>query len=312
MSDVLSQEKLLQLAAAMREHWDSRIANDYRLWMSDGVESDAQMWETGARDLEQLLSGLDLTTTRNWYAAELGCGVGRLLRAAATRVRGVIGLDVATHALSYAGHFLSGYDNVQLLQTEGTTLEPVEDGSLDLLYSFAVLGNLPVAVFAAYLREFNRVLRNGGLIRLQLYVGNEQPTVENDTLAIRCYERERLLRAFQLCGFDGLSLVDLIMPFDAADPIRGIFPVVLSAVKVSELVPSVEQTLEVLCSEVEPAAPADWPGSELEYQMSIARAQQLITKGELAAGQRVLEFAIKRFAAASPSAIAVLEELKRS
>ena len=64
------------LTKRMREDWDSRIAQDFRYWMSDGVESDDEMWAAGRRDLEILLKHLEKSELKTQKALEVGCGVG--------------------------------------------------------------------------------------------------------------------------------------------------------------------------------------------------------------------------------------------
>ena len=42
------------LGQIMRGDWDRRIRQDYRFWMSDGYQSDDEMWRTGRRDFAAL------------------------------------------------------------------------------------------------------------------------------------------------------------------------------------------------------------------------------------------------------------------
>ena len=83
------------LARRMRSEWDDRISHDYRYWMSDGIKDDSAMWSTGERDLEILLRGSRSDELQNQIALELGCGVGRILKAASKRFKRVIGVDVS-------------------------------------------------------------------------------------------------------------------------------------------------------------------------------------------------------------------------
>ena len=78
------------LSTAMAQDWDRRIRHDYRYWMSDGVESDEAMWETGERDMSMLLGRWPQDKIKG-VAVEIGCGVGRLLRAASDKFQQVIG-----------------------------------------------------------------------------------------------------------------------------------------------------------------------------------------------------------------------------
>lgn len=103
-------------------------------------------------------------------ALEIGYGGGRLLNAAATFFGRAIGIDVHGEAPTVE-EFLrrQGRENVALVQSDGASI-PVEDGSVDFVYSFIVLQHLPDhGAFVSYLRETRRVLRPGGTA--QLYYG---------------------------------------------------------------------------------------------------------------------------------------------
>jgi SAM-dependent methyltransferase len=103
-------------------------------------------------------------------ALEIGYGGGRLLNAACSFFGEVVGVDVHEEE-DEVRRFLAaeGKANFRLVRGPGDSL-PVEDGSVDFVYSFIVLQHLPsFAVFERYLRETARVLRPRGVA--QLYYG---------------------------------------------------------------------------------------------------------------------------------------------
>ncbi len=294
----------------MRSDWEQRIASDYRFWMSDGVASDEVMWETGKRDLASLLGSFAEADTASWRVLDVGCGVGRLIKAAAPRFAEVLGADISETAIAKAKTFLAKEKNVSLERITGVTLQQIDSDSLDAVYSFAVLGHIPTQVFVAYLLEINRALRLGGKAFLQIYLGREQQTVIEDTLAVRSYDEQRLRATLTTAGFGVCDLEELVMPFDARDVERGIFPFVLRIEKIATPNCSAEELQRSLVEISEESADAAWPGSRLEYQMSITRVHQLIAEGKLERAREMLEFAVNRYKDAEDEAYKVLRELQ--
>ncbi|MCB0320447.1 MAG: class I SAM-dependent methyltransferase, partial [Bdellovibrionales bacterium] len=158
-----------KVSSRMRADWDRRIEHDHRFWMSDGYDSDDAMWRTGERDFE--IIARDIPAPHEKTILEIGCGVGRLLRAALSKYLEVIGIDVSEVALKKAGEFLKGTHGLRLIPGNGLDLSEVVDSSVDVVFSFAALCSIPTPIIARYLLESNRVLRDGGLLRLQFYFG---------------------------------------------------------------------------------------------------------------------------------------------
>lgn len=300
-----------QLARRMRAEWDRRVQHDYRFWMSDGVRSDEAMLMAGARDLELLLQGMPPEILRTMVAFELGCGVGRLLYPASRTFKQVIGLDVSAEALSRARDVLSTCSNVTLLQGNGLDLAGVADSSVDFAYSFAALGSMPVRVAAKYLTELSRILKVGGHARLQLYLGREQQTYEEDTIGLRAYAWDRFAQAVALAGFSVERRSELMLDFEISDHEAGL---------VAELVflrkrglPAVDAATirSVLAPSGEKSAGTSWLGSETEYLMAVARAKQHLDDGNLDEALRALEFAVEHYSSAEDDVLQLLDELRK-
>jgi SAM-dependent methyltransferase len=103
-------------------------------------------------------------------ALEIGYGGGRLINAACSFFRDVIGIDIHREHAPVAAFLRAQHKtNFRLLPTDGATIA-VAAGSIDFIYSFIVLQHLPsLAVFASYLRDVRRCLRPDGVA--QLYFG---------------------------------------------------------------------------------------------------------------------------------------------
>ena len=101
---------------------------------------------------------------------EIGYGAGRLLVPACHYFRYCIGIDI--HQFEEKVRELisgSGVTNFVLYQTDGSSI-PLENESIDLIYTFIVLQHLPtIEAFKDYLAEFYRVMKRGAVSIL--YVG---------------------------------------------------------------------------------------------------------------------------------------------
>ncbi len=293
----------------MREAWDRRVRSDYRYWMSDGVDSDEHMWATGKRDFSLLSSRIPADFFPAASGLELGCGVGRLLRAAAETCDRVYGVDVSEEAIGHARGLLADVVNVELRASE-KGLADFSDGSLDFVYAFAVLGHLPSRVLSEYLLEINRVMSSGGYAALQLYVGPVQDTVVEDTLVIRSYPKTALEPCLEKSGFALESVDELELPFEARDLENDRTPFIYTLKKVSSPIATAEDLCKLLTPDGEAVVEGSWQGSEFEYRMAITRVQQLIGEKKFLEAEAVLRLAVEQYAAAEEGARALLGELE--
>ncbi len=152
----------------MREDWDRRARDDYKLHIATGHSgSDEAFRASGTKDLDDvILDGVHLAPDAE--TLEIGCGVGRLLVPLSERVGIAHGVDIAPTMIEHARTFCASRGNVRTSVTDGT-LEGFADGSLDFVYSFIVFQHIPfVEAIRTYVREAARVLRPGGLFRFQV------------------------------------------------------------------------------------------------------------------------------------------------
>ena len=159
----------------VREDWTTLGARD-PLW---AVYVDPDKRDVGW-DTEQFfeLGRADVAVARTWLARlglpttwtkvlDFGCGVGRLSQALAAHAESVVGVDVSEPMLATARTFDSTGGKCDFVLNEVPNLSRFADGTFDLVYTELVLQHLPAAVIEAYLAEFMRVLRPGGVAVLQ-------------------------------------------------------------------------------------------------------------------------------------------------
>ncbi|MDD5063419.1 MAG: class I SAM-dependent methyltransferase [Phycisphaerae bacterium] len=134
-------------------------------------------------------------------ALEIGHGGGRILLAACRSFKKVIGVDVHNNNRLVEAELRNrGASNFELFKTDGSTI-PVEDSSVDIVYSFIVLQHVEkIDVFKRYLAETQRVLKPGGIAIL--YFGRKCVCSLNSSSRINylidcILERFLLIRGFE-------------------------------------------------------------------------------------------------------------------
>jgi ubiquinone/menaquinone biosynthesis C-methylase UbiE len=96
---------------------------------------------------------------------DLGCGIGRFVRALAPELRHVTGLDISRKMIEEAQRRCAHFANVRLAVSSGRDLATISDNSVDLILAadvFPYLVQVDLDLAATHLREAARVLRSGG------------------------------------------------------------------------------------------------------------------------------------------------------
>ena len=111
-----------------------------------------------------------LSNPQDKIALEIGYGGGRILNAACSYFKEVVGIDIHEEQETVEKFLRSQHkSNFKLIKTLGDKIE-VDSGSVDFVYSFIVLQHLPIFDnFVGYIRETYHCLRPGGVA--QLYFG---------------------------------------------------------------------------------------------------------------------------------------------
>jgi SAM-dependent methyltransferase len=278
------------LSSRMQADWDRRIKHDYRFWMSESYADDGAMFKSGYRDLEILTA--DIVSPSPLTVMELGCGVGRILRAASEKFSHVHGLDVSKEGIAKARELLSDLTNVTLHLGDGLCI-PLPNASLDMVYSFASLVCMPVDVIAGYLLEAHRVLKVNGTLRIQLYLGKEQPSAKSDTLSMRVFEEQNFIRAVQCAGFDVDVIAELQLPLQVSFEESGIKAVTAILHSTTKSPMAATDIARVLLPRGEGRAAGDLTDADLEYWMLLNYSFELLTKGEKEKGSNSYDEALK-------------------
>jgi SAM-dependent methyltransferase len=157
----------------MGRFWDERAREDAFYFVDNRVPygggGEELFWQRGEEELDRILAMLDLALEQDQIVLEIGCGVGRLTRAIAPRVREVLALDVSAEMLELARRHNPGLSSVRWMLGDGKSLAGVGDAAVDVCFSHVVFQHIPEpAVTLGYVREMGRVLRPGGFAAFQL------------------------------------------------------------------------------------------------------------------------------------------------
>jgi SAM-dependent methyltransferase len=146
---------------AISPHYFFRTAHNNNLGHIAFLTSE---WERNKRS-RQLLADQVVKPylSPDFTVLDYGCGPGWLAAAASTYARRVVACDISKGVLECA-RALNARSNLEYLEVHQTGLSEIEDSSVNLIYSFAVVQHVEDDVFQKILDEFQRVLKCGSQV----------------------------------------------------------------------------------------------------------------------------------------------------
>ncbi len=285
-------KSLTELAVTMRDDWDRRVQHDYRFWIANEISPQSLLWEEGARDFAQMVAGLPFGP--DMTAVEIGCGVGRMLPAAAAKFGSVLGLDVSPRAIA-KGHELQraaaiNQGTISLAVSAGTDLGVVAASSIDFVWSFAALPHMPTRVFASYLCDIRRVLRERGCARLQVFIGLQDNPAESDTLRVRAYTERSLKEAVEKAGLRLTGIAQVAMPLQELLEELYLQPVVITLEAGDGSSGSFEDVAAALLPDGPEVDSAGTSCSDFEAWLALNYADRLYQGGDFDRARSTLEY----------------------
>lgn len=159
----------------MRADWNQRAREDARYYVAFGRrgQQDEEFFAS-AGDVVRLLEDELKRLPHNLppqarRGLEVGCGPGRLMRPMNRNFGELHGVDVSDEMIRLAEARFSGASGMHLHATNGSDLAPLGSDYFDFVYSYAVFQHIPSReVVLGYFDEIRRVLKAGGIARLQL------------------------------------------------------------------------------------------------------------------------------------------------
>lgn len=128
-----------------------------------------EFFATGRVYVEKLLATLEPLgrPASHETALDFGCGVGRLTRHLAPCFKSVVGLDASPSMIALATAKNTHLHNSKFILCTEPRL-PFPNEAFDFVHTVIVLQHLPAQAALAYIREFLRVLRPGGMLVFQV------------------------------------------------------------------------------------------------------------------------------------------------
>jgi SAM-dependent methyltransferase len=173
------------------------------------ASDDAEFFATATgviNDLEAELRRVKLEERGNWRALEIGCGPGRLMRPMSRHFVEIHGVDVSGEMIALARENLQDVPHAHPHVTDDASLSEFDNESFDFVYSYAVFRQIRSReIVLQYLLEMQRVLRVGGLARLQ-FNGLPAAQAAADTWAGARFTSHDLLEFAHMHDFQVLAL----------------------------------------------------------------------------------------------------------
>jgi ubiquinone/menaquinone biosynthesis C-methylase UbiE len=204
------------VSARMRDDWNARAREDAGYYVAFGRrdQDDAEFYATATEmvtSFESELRRVPLASRGDWRALEIGCGPGRLMRPMSRHFLEIDGVDVSDEMIAIAKERLSDLSHAHPHHTDGASLALFPEETFDFVYSYAVFQHIPSReVVMQYLRETHRVMKTGGLARLQFNGLPQGGGVSYDTWAGARFSSSELMEFareydFQVLALEGVS-----------------------------------------------------------------------------------------------------------
>jgi (2Fe-2S) ferredoxin/SAM-dependent methyltransferase len=188
----------------MKADWNARAAEDaqYYIASADPDQGDA-FRGSGERDVQAYFDGIWDLLGADKTVLDIGCGIGRMDEFVAPHVGQLVGVDVSGEMVRKAAERLAHLPNVRFVEGDGFSL-PVDDASIDLIFTHIVLQHTPRHVTHSYFRDAFRALKPGGDLVFQMpeaVPGAPKDPPGDDTFEMRFWKEDDLRRAIEQVGF---------------------------------------------------------------------------------------------------------------
>lgn len=114
-----------------------------------------------------------LNLTKSDNVMDFGSGPGYIARIIAGKVNTLHCFDISASFLEHAKRYCVGCDNIQYHFFDHNGLHVFESGSLDAIYVSAVFIHFDHFQIYMYLKEFSRILKEGGRILMQVFTDQD-------------------------------------------------------------------------------------------------------------------------------------------
>lgn len=153
----------------MATKWDKAARKNVLYYIASSAwKSEEEFINSGQYDANKILTGLSPFNSTSDSVLEIGCGIGRLLRAMNDRFATLCGVDISAEMIRCGREWLRYYPKVKLVQTTSNDLRMFKDNQFDLVFSYITFQHIPSRKLVTnYIAEARRVLKPGGYFRFQ-------------------------------------------------------------------------------------------------------------------------------------------------
>jgi ubiquinone/menaquinone biosynthesis C-methylase UbiE len=151
------------MGPAHERHADHSAARNREVWTLYDWQTKGEEWSASEEWKQALVAEvLEPNVPEGGTILEIGPGAGRWSVFLRDRAAKLIVVDVSERALELTRERLGPDGEVEYLQSSGSTLPGVPDGTVDAVWSFDVFVHIAPRDVAGYLGEVARVVRPGG------------------------------------------------------------------------------------------------------------------------------------------------------
>ena len=183
----------MNIVDKMKQDWNERAHHHARFWIAtEDYHTEEKFAQSGKDTAQALLATLPGSHQPSWKVLDIGCGIGRVLKALASHFHHLVGVDVSSAMIAQSKQWLADYPHIHTHETSGVDLREFPHSSFDLVYSYVTFQHMPRSVFERYLREIHRVLTPNGYLVFQLPIGPFKDVPLEDTIGIRSYPLQEI------------------------------------------------------------------------------------------------------------------------
>ena len=180
-----------------------------------GKWNEREFFETGRKEIDAALAHAKthIPELGRERALDFGCAAGRLSLGLARHFAQVDGVDIAPSMIELARKYNTEVDRVRYFVNDKPDLSLFENDRFDFIYTNITLQHIPPEFSKAYLREFVRVLKPGGLLMFQLPTHKKSVPIGKEKNSFKTFLKkivpESLVRLYKKWRYEERAHVDM-------------------------------------------------------------------------------------------------------